>query len=134
MKIFDFYFKFLKCLGIFGSKHCKTVFDTYLSLIYSIFVRIFSHLLFGCQIAHLAFNQLTFEEFVETLMYTIAIANNIIKGLIITIKQNKLEELKKSTDLFTSRLQSKEEKNLHKRYCNFIRLRNLNSEILPIID
>ena len=73
------------------------------------------------QIAHLVLNKISFDEFMLTLIYTLVVANLIIKGFFIMVKQNELEELKKTIDLHASQLQNKQEKDVHTRYCNFMR-------------
>ena len=123
IKIIDFYFNFLIFLGVFKSKNCKTLFDTYSSIIYRIFMRIFPHLLLGWQIARLLFNPLTFEEFMETSMFIIAVCNAVIKGIIIMIKQSQIEMLKIHIDSFLAGIQSNKEKDTHKRSNNFMRFR-----------
>ena len=120
MKIIDFYFNLFIFLGIFKSKKSKGIFDIYLNLIYRIFIRIFPHLLIGWHLARLIFNKLSFNDIMETLMFTISNTNHVVKGIFIMIKQNQLEELKQTADTFMSRYQNKDEKDIHKRNSHFL--------------
>ena len=73
------------------------------------------------QIAHLVLNKISFDDFMLTLVYALGIVNLLIKGYFIMLKQNGLEDLKKTIDLHASQLQNEQERDIHTRYCNFMR-------------
>ena len=82
---------------------------------------IFPHFLLGWQISRLLFNQLTFEEFMENFMFSVTTANHVMKALVVMRNQNQIEDLKKMADSFMDQLQTKEEEDIYKRTCRFIR-------------
>ena len=121
MEPLDFVWQLFHLLGIVKSMNQKTLFDTCSSIFSRYFLRMLTFTFPIGLAIQIFFNQLTAEEFVEALLYLVAMTSNCFKGLVISCNQQRLIDLKKFVESNSSTVQKKEEETIHKRYNNFIR-------------